>query len=137
DLPAAVVVVQHLDACFAADLAKWLSHASSLSVRVAKEWDRPAAGVVLIAGTNDHLQLRTPQSLGYTPDPRDLAYRPSVDVFFRSVSAQWPARAIGVLLTGMGRDGAQGLQALRHKGHHTIAQDESTSLIFGMPKAAT
>jgi two-component system response regulator WspF len=137
DLPAAVVVVQHLDASFASDLAEWLSRESSLSVRMAKEWDRPEPGMVLLAATNDHLELRAAERLGYTPHPEDLAYRPSVDVFFNSVTARWPGKAIGVLLTGMGRDGAQGLQALRNKGHHTIAQDEATSLIYGMPKAAT
>ena len=137
DLHAAIVVVQHLDASFAADLADWLSHESSLPVRLAREWDRPAPGVVLLAAQNDHLELQAKERLGYTPHPRELAYRPSVDVFFKSVSALWPGRAIGVLLTGMGRDGAQGLQALRNSGHHTIAQDEATSLIYGMPKAAT
>jgi chemotaxis response regulator CheB len=59
-----------------------------------------------------------------------------VDVFFESVSALWPGRVIGVLLTGMGMDGAQGLKTLRNKHHHTIAQDEATSAIYGMPRAA-
>ena len=72
----------------------------------------------------------------YTPEPRDYAYRPSVDVFFQSVSRLWPAQAVGVLLTGMGRDGAVGLKALRNQGHHTIAQDEASSAVYGMPKAA-
>jgi len=136
DLPAAVVVIQHLDASFAVDLADWLANESSLPVRLAKESDRPEPGLVLVAGTNDHLQVTAKQCLGYTPHPRELAYRPSVDVFFESVSELWAGRAIGVLLTGMGRDGARGLQVLRDRGHHTIAQDEATSVIYGMPKAA-
>ena len=74
--------------------------------------------------------------LGYTRVPEETPYRPSVDVFFHSVVARWPARAIGVLLTGMGRDGAIGLKAMRTKGYHTIAQDQATSAVYRMPKAA-
>jgi two-component system chemotaxis response regulator CheB/two-component system response regulator WspF len=63
-------------------------------------------------------------------------YRPSVDVFFQSVSQRWQGRVVGVLLTGMGSDGAVGLKTLRDKGHYTIAQDRATSAVYGMPKAA-
>jgi len=73
-----------------------------------------------------HIQER----VGYTSEPRELAYRPSVDVFFNSVGAQWPGEAVGVLLTGMGRDGAEGLKALRDRGHYTIAQDQATSTVL-------
>ena len=71
-----------------------------------------------------------------TPEPTQHVYRPSVDVFFASVSRLWQGEAVGVLLTGMGNDGAQGLKALRNRGHHTIAQDEATCVVYGMPKAA-
>jgi two-component system response regulator WspF len=91
---------------------------------------------VLVAGGNDHLIFKAGARLGYTPEPRDKIYRPSIDVFFDSVCRLWRGAAIGVLLTGMGRDGAQGLQSLRGRGHHTIAQDEATSAVYGMPKAA-
>jgi len=74
--------------------------------------------------------------LGYTPEPREQSYRPSVDVFFESVVALWRGEVVGVLLTGMGRDGAKGLKALRGKGHYTIAQDQASSAVYGMPKAA-
>ena len=74
--------------------------------------------------------------LGYTPEPRDSVYRPSVDVFLHSVCRLWAGDAVGVLLTGMGRDGALGLKALRRQGHLTIAQDRATSAVYGMPKAA-
>ena len=74
--------------------------------------------------------------LGYTPNPRDHVYRPSVDVFFQSVSQLWQGGVVGVLLTGMGSDGAVGLKTLRNKGHYTIAQDKATSAVYGMPKAA-
>jgi len=136
DFPAAVLIVQHVDERFAQGMADWLSRDSALPVRVAKEGDRPAVGTVLLAGTNDHLRFISGERVGYTPEPRELAYRPSVDVFFTSVGVHWAGEAVGVLLTGMGRDGANGLKALRDKGHYTIAQDQATSTVYGMPKAA-
>ena len=136
DFPAAVVVIQHVDVQFAAGMADWLGRDSKLPVRVAREGERPEAGVVLLAGTNDHLTLLAGGSLGYTPHPREYVYRPSVDVFFQSVTRHWAGEAVGVLLTGMGRDGAVGLKALRNQGRYTIAQDQASSAVYGMPKAA-
>ncbi|MEP6873511.1 MAG: chemotaxis response regulator protein-glutamate methylesterase [Burkholderiales bacterium] len=134
--PGAVVVIQHVDEQFAAGMAQWLGQHCALPVRVAKEGDAPMAGTVLLAGTNDHLRLTTRDRLGYTREPLDHVYRPSVNVFFESASELWTGEAVGVLLTGMGRDGASGLKALRDKGHYTIAQDQATSAVYGMPKAA-
>jgi two-component system, chemotaxis family, response regulator WspF len=91
---------------------------------------------VLLAGTNDHLALKRPGRLGYSPEPAGHVYRPSVDVFFQSVANLWKGGAVGVLLSGMGRDGAIGLKTLRDQGHHTIAQDMASSAVYGMPKAA-
>jgi two-component system response regulator WspF len=136
DFPSAIVIVQHVDQCFASGMADWLNENSSLPVRIAREGDRPAAGSVLLAGTNDHLTFKSADRIGYTPEPRELIYRPSVDVFFESVGALWPGEAAGVLLTGMGWDGAKGLKALRNKGHYTIAQDQASCVVYGMPKAA-
>ena len=136
DFPAAVVVVQHVDEQFAAGMADWLGQHAKLPVRVAQAGEPPAAGVVLLAGTNDHLTLLADGKLGYTAHPREYVYRPSVDVFFQSVTRYWTGDAVGVLLTGMGRDGAVGLKALRNQGRHTIAQDQATSAVYGMPKAA-
>jgi two-component system, chemotaxis family, response regulator WspF len=136
DFPAAIVIVQHVDAQFAAGMATWLSQQSPLPVRVAQEGERPTPGSVLLAGTNDHLIVKPGTRLGYTREPDDFVYRPSVDVFFHSVRACWPFEAVGVLLTGMGRDGAVGLKALRDRGCHTIAQNEASSAVYGMPKAA-
>lgn len=136
DFPAAIVVIQHVDARFARGMADWLTQQSRLPVTVAREGDRPAAGRVLLAGTSDHLTLKGRHRLGYSPEPRHCVYRPSVDVFFDSVSRLWRGAAVGVLLTGMGGDGALGLKALRTRGHHTIAQDQGSSAVYGMPKAA-
>jgi two-component system response regulator WspF len=82
------------------------------------------------------LRLTRGGSLRYTREPVETPYRPSVDVFFQSVVDHWDGEAAGVLLTGMGRDGALGLKAMRAKGYETIAQDEATSAVYGMPKAA-
>lgn len=136
DIPASIVLIQHLDAKFVPGLASWLGQHTTLSVRPAFEGESPEVGTVLIAALGDHLMLKGPRTLGYTPEPQALAYRPSVDVFFESAARVWPGEVIGVLLTGMGRDGAQGLKALRDAGHFTIAQDQATSAVYGMPKAA-
>ncbi len=136
DFAAGIVVVQHVDQVFASGMAQWLSQHSKLPVRLAREGDMPAAGTVLLAGSNDHLCFKSAGWLGYAAEPADYVYRPSVDVFFHSVCKYWPGRAVGVLLTGMGRDGAAGLKALRDKGCHTIVQDQASCAVFGMPKAA-
>jgi two-component system, chemotaxis family, response regulator WspF len=136
DFPAAIVLIQHVDAQFAHGMADWLNQQSALPVAVAREGQRLAPGHVLLAGTSDHLVLKAPQHLGYTSEPRQSVYRPSVDVFFESVRRYWRGDAVGVLLTGMGGDGARGLKALRTGGHHTIAQDQDSSVVYGMPKAA-
>ena len=136
DFPAAIVIIQHVDEQFASGMADWLGQHSKMPVRIAREDNELKAGVVLLAATNDHLVLKTSDQLGYTTDPVEYIYRPSVDVFFDSVNRLWTGEAVGVLLTGMGRDGATGLKAFRNKGYHTIAQDRATSAVFGMPKAA-
>jgi len=134
--PAAIVIVQHVDAQFAPGLAEWLREHTGLGVRLAAEGDRPVAGVAMLAGGEEHLVLRADGRLGYTPHPAGASYVPSVDVFFKSVGPHWPGAVIGVLLTGMGRDGAEGLKVLRDRGCRTIVQDQATSAVYGMPKAA-
>lgn len=132
----AIVVVQHIDANFAGHFAKWLNDQLTIPVRVIEEGDSLQPGVMHIARTNDHLVLDAGHRMHYDADPRDYAYRPSVDVFFRCVAAHWEGDATGVLLTGMGRDGAAGLLAMRQAGKDTIAQDQASSAVYGMPRAA-
>lgn len=136
ELPAAMVIVQHVDPEFSASMAQWLDGQTSLRVRLAEPGDRPTRGQVLIAGTSDHLILKRNGRLDYTNEPRDYVYRPSVNVFFESAAAHWRNQVVGVLLTGMGRDGASGLLSLRQHGMPTIAQDQQTCAVWGMPKAA-
>ena len=92
--------------------------------------------VALLAGAGGHLVLKNPTQLGYVAEPRESIYKPSIDVFFGSVSKHLRGNAVGIVLSGMGADGARGLKALRDKGHRTIAQDQATSMVYGMPKAA-
>lgn len=136
DFSAAIVLVQHVDQVFAAGMAEWLASASGLDVRLAREGEPPQAGAVLLAGTNHHIRLLKNGTLAYTAEPVNEIYRPSIDVFFESVASYWNGDAVGVLLTGMGRDGAQGLKLLRQQGYLTIAQDQQSSAVYGMPKAA-
>jgi two-component system response regulator WspF len=105
-------------------------------VRVARDKETPRAGEVLLAGTDDHLILDCDHRLCYRVEPADYPYRPSVDVFFESVAQFWPRPGVAALLTGMGSDGARGLAGLRQAGWQTLAQDEATSVVYGMPRAA-
>mgnify|MGYP001766979519 CR=1 FL=1 len=135
-LEAAILVCQHVDLQFARGLAQWLDTQTPLSVSLAEEGARPRAGAVLVAATNDHLVLGRDGAIHYTSHPREYAYRPSVNAFFASLLQYWPRKDLAILLTGMGRDGAEGLAALRKAGWHTIVQDEKTSVVYGMPAAA-
>lgn len=132
----AIVVVQHIDQNFAPTFAKWMGDQLRIPVKVIEEGDALEPGVVQIAQTNDHLRMNARKRLFYDPEPREYAYRPSVDEFFHCMARHWDGDGTGVLLTGMGRDGARGLLALRQAGKLTIAQDQATSAVYGMPRAA-
>ena len=136
NLGAGIVMAQHVDGEFSAGMAKWLDEQSPLSVRLAEEGACPCRGTALLAGKNDHLVLTSSLDLAYIKEPIETPFRPSVDVLFKSVAAHWPSMGVAILLTGMGRDGAEGLKMLHRVGWHTIAQDEATSVVYGMPKAA-
>ncbi len=133
---AAIVIVQHVDAQFAVGMIDWLNDFTPLTVKKASVGDRPEKGIVSVACTNDHLCLESNHTLNYTKEPINYPYRPSIDVFFKSVAQYWKPKGTAVLLTGMGRDGAEGLSLLRSHGWHTIAQDKESCIVYGMPKAA-
>ncbi len=136
NFPAPIILVQHVDEQFMASMADWLSTQSKLPVRLAVEGEKPVPGVALLAGKGDHLVFKDSQILGYTRQGMASYYSPSIDVFFESVLEKCSCDIIAVLLTGMGADGAKGLKRLRDAGAYTIAQDQSTSAVYGMPKAA-
>lgn len=133
---AAVVIIQHIDARFVDDLAGWLGGFGKNPLELAAEGTLIEPGRIYLAGKDGHIEAHACSRLRYDADLRGLAYQPSVDVFFSSVARHWRGRAMGVVLTGMGRDGAAGLRAMREAGFLTVAQDEQSSALFGMPKAA-
>lgn len=135
DLGAAVLVVQHIAAGFSSGMAEWLAHACRLPVRMAREGQPIRPGEVLIAP--DQLDLLiTPECCVHLSANPLLIQRPSIDISMQAAAEVFGLRALGVLLTGMGRDGAYGMLTIRRAGGYTIAQDEASSTIFGMPRAA-
>ena len=135
DLPAAVLVVQHIAAGFSTGMVEWLSHTSTLPVRLATEGYQIRPGEVLVA-PDRHDLLITPEGKVHLSDSPVLIQRPAIDIAMQAAAAVFGSRAIGVLLTGMGRDGAYGMLTIRRARGYTIAQDEASSAIFGMPRAA-
>lgn len=133
--PAAILVVQHIAEGFSEGMAEWLASTGALPVHVAREGSPIRAGEVLIAPDRRNL-LVTRQGTVHLSDAPLLIQRPSIDVTMQAVAEVYGARAVGVLLTGMGRDGAYGMRALYHRQAYTIAQDETSCAIFGMPRAA-
>ncbi len=133
---ACVVVAQHVDAAFAPGLAEWLSQRIGQEVQLVRTGMRPEPGAIFMSATNDHLVATSEGIFEYVKEPHDVYYRPSVDTFFNSLAAHYSRPGVAVLLTGMGRDGAKGMLKLRKLGWRTIAQDEATSVVWGMPRAA-
>jgi two-component system chemotaxis response regulator CheB len=134
-----MVVVQHMPEGFTAAFAKRLNAAAQVEVKEAAYGDVILPGRVLISPGNQHMMVRRTGTRLYvqvTNGPLVSRHRPSIDVLFRSAAQAAGASAIGVILTGMGDDGAAGLGEMRDAGAHTIAQDEATSVVFGMPKEA-
>ena len=138
DMPG-VVIVQHMPAGYTARFAARLNETCAMQVKEAEAGDRVQAGRVLLAPGDKHLRVHRQGGMyrvELTEEDRVSGHRPAVDVLFESVARDVGANAIGVILTGMGHDGAEGLLAMRNAGAHTLAQDEATSVVFGMPKVA-
>ena len=134
-----IVVVQHMPPNFTALMAKQLDKDCAMNIREAVDGDRVHAGVVLIAPGGRHMVLKRDGAqyrVSVMDAPPVNLHKPSVDVLFRSVAQCAGANALGIILTGMGNDGARGLLAMRQAGAHTIAQDENSCVVFGMPKEA-
>jgi len=139
DFPVPVAVVQHNSSGFDKSFAQWLDTYTQLKVKVAEEDEVPKSGTVYIAQTDKHLMLKTDgQGLffRYNDDEPENNQKPAADVLFRTAAESLKQSVISVVLTGMGNDGAAGTQKIRQMGGITLAQDEESSLIYGMPKAA-
>jgi len=134
-----IVIVQHMPETFTRAFADRLNKDCAISVKEAADGDRILPGRALIAPGNHHLLVQRSGSdyvAQVDEGPLVSRHRPSVDVLFRSVAKSAGANAVGVIMTGMGNDGAQGLLEMRNCGAQTIAQDESSCVVFGMPKEA-
>ncbi len=132
---ASVFIVQHIASGFARGFAQWLDQESALKVRLAIPDQEFKAGEALVAPNDCHMVIDQGRVRLVQGDPVNCC-RPSIDVFFSSLAEQLGARVVGVLLTGMGKDGAQGLHRIKEQGGITIVQDEKSCVVFGMPKAA-
>lgn len=140
NFPVPVLVVQHMPPMFTQNLANSLKAKSRLDVREARSGETAHGGCVYIAPGGNHLKVSAGPAgeirLRITSDPPENNCRPAVDYLFRSAASAFPGRCVAAILTGMGRDGTSGLQALKAGGCLSIAQNESTCTVFGMPKEA-
>ena len=136
DFPAAIVIVQHLDPRHRSLLSSIISRRTPLTVREARDGDSINKGTVLTAPPDKHLLVNSDGTISLTQTELVHFVRPSADLMFESVAASYKEKAIAVMLTGSGRDGAMGVKAIENMGGTVIAQDESTCEFFGMPGAA-
>jgi two-component system chemotaxis response regulator CheB len=135
-LRSAIVVIQHMPPAFTATLADRLNAESKVIVREAAEGDRPMPGTVLIAPGGKHLEVESDGTLHLVDGPLVHGCRPAADVTMKSAAAAFGRRAVGLVMTGMGKDGAEGLAAIKRASGKTFVQDKESCVIYGMPKAA-
>lgn len=136
DFPVPVVCVQHIGNGFLDSMVAWLAEVCPLAARQATQGETPQAGVIYFAPENVHLQLDDAGRFDLSQAPPRDGHRPSITVTLGAVARRFGGGAVGVLLTGMGRDGAEGLAAIAADGGVTIAQDEASCVVYGMPKEA-
>jgi two-component system chemotaxis response regulator CheB len=133
---ACILVTQHMPQAFTSGFAAWLDHEVALDVSEAKESDPILPGRVLVAPSDQHLIMQSPATVTLSDQPPIGSHRPSGTLMFSSIAQTCGSKAVGIVLSGMGRDGADGLLDLHRAGGICIVQDEGSSLVFGMPKAA-
>lgn len=136
DFQAAVIVVLHMPATFTKQFSLQLSETCALSVKEAEANETPQPGTIYICPGSHHLRLSMGGKISLDSGPRIDGYRPCADVAFETIAAYARPLAIGVVMTGMGSDAAKGAKAIKAAGGYVIAQDEATSMIFGMPSEA-
>lgn len=136
DFALPILVVQHMGAAFMDGFASWLDGVVPLAVGVARDGEFPAGGRVYVAPGDRHLGLAPSGALRISAEAPIGSQRPSATILFRSMATAAGPRGCGIVLTGMGEDGAEGLAELRRAGGYTVAEDESTTVVYGMPAAA-
>ena len=132
----AILIVQHISVGFTKMLAEWLKVSSKLPCKIASNNESVLLGQVYIAPDNFHMQITPDKKISLTNDPAENGLRPAVSCLFRSVASNFSNNVIGILLTGMGKDGAAELKLIKDKGAITVAQDETSSVVYGMPGEA-
>jgi len=136
DFPAPILVVQHISKGFISGFVEWLSRYSNLKINIAKNGEKAIGGHIYVAPDGFHLEMKQVGIIALTKKNDHEELCPSVARLFRSIANVYGARAVGVILTGMGKDGAEELLLMKKRGALTIAQDEKSSVMFGMPKEA-
>ncbi|MFB2921673.1 MULTISPECIES: chemotaxis protein CheB [Aerosakkonema] len=136
DFPAGIVVVQHMSRQHRSFLAEILNRRTPLPVKQAEEGEQLIPGTVYLAAPDRHLLVNLDGTLSLTQTEKVHSVRPSAEILFKSVAKKYHKRAIAVVLTGANMDGSKGVEAIKKMGGKVIAQDESTSEVFGMPAAA-
>lgn len=136
EISAPIVIIQHIDRQFSKGLVQWLGSLTRIKVELADMGVTPQPGTIYVADGEYHLTCDAYGRFELTPEPENNPYKPSVDVYFSGIAKSHIAPGLALLLTGMGHDGAKGLLELRKAGWNTIAQDASSSIVYGMPKAA-
>jgi two-component system, chemotaxis family, protein-glutamate methylesterase/glutaminase len=134
--PIPIFCVQHISVGFLDGLVSWLSTECQLKIRIAQAGDVPQPGTVYFAPDHCHLQLNHQGRIALSSDVPVSGHRPSITVLFQAIAAYYRQATLGILLTGMGRDGAEGLLTIAQAGGTTIAQNEQSCVVFGMPKEA-
>jgi two-component system chemotaxis response regulator CheB len=138
DFPAYILIAQHMPGTFTGPFAKRLDGVSQISVKEAEDGERPHPGVAYVSPGGKHLRLDGRNTMPYltvTTDPVSALYKPSATVLMESTGKVIGPRAVGVIMTGMGSDGCDGVKVLKQKGGYVIAQDEASCVVYGMPKA--
>ncbi len=136
DYPLPILVVQHITTGFTEGLVHWLNSVTPLSVRLATEGEAPKAGTVYLSDSGHHLEVALSQRLRLAATAPEGGFRPSANKLFRSAAQAYGERVLAVILTGMGSDGLEGLTEVKRYGGHILAQNEASSVVFGMPKVA-
>ena len=136
NLSVPIICIQHISEGFLQGLVNWLNVQCSLSVQIARNGEIPQNGIVYFAPERYHLEIDRQGRFLYSSAPPLAGHRPSITVTFQSLARYYRDRSVGILLTGMGRDGADGMAAIAQSNGITIAQDEASSVVFGMPKEA-
>lgn len=139
NFPGTILVVQHMPLGFTSSLAQRMNNQCPMEVKEAEEDDPLCPGRIYIAPSGYHLKLRRSLNRYHvvlSKEPRDMPHCPSVDVMMESIAQTWQGRMMGVVMTGMGHDGSDGIKAMKQQGGTIVAQNEETCVVYGMPRAA-